>query len=379
MEKEEEVLSRIKKIWINSDGRTLREEKKNCLRELLNNKTDTPIFLLKKTVFRGLKKALQESQFNVANEGNIAFPRGSVIEFLTTFSSAKRRAETERKTQKLMETENILQNPWSKITIAERILSPDRNLIYEYNQMIETERIKAQKSAKIITELLPVPFVGNPLSPALLLLMTNPGYSEGDVELQNGNPEYRTAGLANLNINSQHPSFFPLSDQFEGTPAYSYYCDHFGTFLKEIDDPDWPSFFDTRLGLIQFFPYHSESEPVGFFRLHSKNNIAQILPGQKYQFNLVKKAIRNRTPIIILRSITKWKNCVPELRGYLGYIEPKSKRNAYLSENNLPPGIFNAIVNCFKKFQEPDIIRSAIFNFFVGFNSGIYKSDSSFF
>jgi hypothetical protein len=59
-----------------------------------------------------------------------------------------------------------------------------------------------------------------------------------------------------------------------------------------------------------------------------------ILPTQEYSFELAKKLISKKIPIVMIRSEKLWTNAIPDLLGH-NLIKAKNVRNPSISINNL--------------------------------------------
>ncbi|MFW6450408.1 MAG: hypothetical protein ACOCZ6_05120, partial [Nanoarchaeota archaeon] len=79
------------------------------------------------------------------------------------------------------------------------------------------------------------------------------------------------------------------------------------------------------ISCIEYFPYHSKNYKP------QKN----ILYSQKYNFYLVRNAIKRNAIIILMRGKKEWLNAVPELKKYNNLFYTKSPQNVILSPNNL--------------------------------------------
>ena len=94
-------------------------------------------------------------------------------------------------------------NPWSKLpTVPPYILDLDK-------PVIDNNKDKFNENTELHFELLPEPFLGNPLSPVVLLNL-NPGYSPDDITYHQ-QPAFIKLSQANLNHQISDYSFYLLN------------------------------------------------------------------------------------------------------------------------------------------------------------------------
>lgn len=94
-------------------------------------------------------------------------------------------------------------NPWSILpTIPPYILDLDKS-------EIDSSKVKFNENTKLHFELLPEPFLGNPLAPVVLLNL-NPGFSPDDITYHQ-QPKFIQLSRANLNHQLSDYSFYLLN------------------------------------------------------------------------------------------------------------------------------------------------------------------------
>lgn len=94
-------------------------------------------------------------------------------------------------------------NPWSKLpTVPTYILKFDKSVIFN-------NKVTFNENTELHFELLPEPFLGNPLAPVVLLNL-NPGYSPDDITYH-GQPAFIKLSRANLNHQISDYSFYLLN------------------------------------------------------------------------------------------------------------------------------------------------------------------------
>ena len=82
-----------------------------------------------------------------------------------------------------------------------------------------------------------------------------------------------------------------------------------------------------KLVCLEYFPYHSRN--IGY--------LGTVLESQRYNFHLVREGMRRGAVIVVMRSLRKWLDAVPELARYR-YFTPRSAQQAKISPRNLPSG-----------------------------------------
>jgi len=218
-----------------------------------------------------------------------------------------------------------MDNPWSDLpTIQPYVLPFDVDIINRLS-------IKHSRTAQLRFDVVPMPFIGNPLTSKVVLLALNPGFNEEDVRILDENPDLLEADRNNLTFNNS-PSFYALNQSF----SYSGLFKWWNRRLKEIVDIVGREKVSNSISCIQFFPYHSVTY----------SPLKELIPSQEYSFYLVKEAIKQKKVILIMRSRQLWEKYVPELIGY-PYIELKIPRNPYFNSNNMTQKSFDSLLRAF--------------------------------
>lgn len=207
-----------------------------------------------------------------------------------------------------------MENPW--VTLSDEkpyVLSEDKQEILKYNNNVNKEE------NLIRTELIPEPYLGNPSS-KIILLNLNPGFSIKDKSFHNDNDYFINSCRKNLLHKNQEYPFYLLDPKNSNAPGYKWWTQK----LKELINKFGAKTLANNIFCIEFFPYHSKK-----FKLNKT-----ILPSQKYNFYLLRKAIKRNALIVIMRSRKIWFNNVPELKD-INYYELNSPQNPCLTPNNL--------------------------------------------
>ena len=215
-----------------------------------------------------------------------------------------------------------MENPWINLpNQPPYVLSVDRTSLGSFS--------KKPISTELRFEVIPTPFIGNPLSAKVILLALNPGFSEEDVQLLSDHPEFLQADIHNLTFNN-NPPFYALNEEY----GYSGLFRWWDRRLKDLITVLGRDRVASSISCVQFFPYHSKTY----------SPLKELLPSQQYNFHLVKTAIMQRKTIVIMRSEALWTSNVPELKGY-PYIRLKVPRNPYFNKNNMTEKDFKTIVD----------------------------------
>jgi len=205
------------------------------------------------------------------------------------------------------------------------VLPEDAGFIECFNQ-------KAKPAHKIRVELLPEPYLGDPLAPVVLLSL-NPGFSDADLGIHQ-NPVFAARSMDNLFHHPNKYPFFLLNPELNTAPGNGWW----NRKLSELIEEAGLETVASRLLCVEFFPYHS--------RQYRK--CKNTLPSQLYSFDLVRKAMRRGAVIIMMRSSRLWLEAIPELNKYKVHCV-NSVQNPKISAKNCPDGyrcastaIFNA-------------------------------------
>jgi hypothetical protein len=218
-----------------------------------------------------------------------------------------------------------MENPWTKLPSAPAfVLASDQHLINIHNG-------RAVENYKIVTEMYPEPYVGNPEAD-IVILNLNPGF-DGENDLRQHQKNLPFIDLLKSNLNHTHLDypFFYLDPTVSDTPGYRWWNKRLKTLLKSVGSKKLAN----SLLCLEFFPYHS-----------SKFNFNQVLESQQYTFELLRKAIGRGATIICFRALSKWLQAVPELAIYDNLYKLNSSQSVYLTYNNCPQG-YNIILEQF--------------------------------
>jgi hypothetical protein len=227
-----------------------------------------------------------------------------------------------------------MENPWTKLPKTKPfILESDRESIEQFNQASSCEHI-------LHTDLLPIPFLGNPSAP-ILLLNLNPGFHCDDNVFQKTIKFEDASRNCLIHGETDYPLYFldSMLESQQGGPGYKWWSRILGQLLKKFD----AKLLSQNIFCVEYFPYRSIK-----FRQQKKT-----LESQLYGFYLVRLAMQRQAQIILMRAKKHWFQAIPELAFYdkdkLHTL--KNPRNPSISEGNLP-GSFNKIVRAIESHAQ---------------------------
>lgn len=209
-------------------------------------------------------------------------------------------------------------NPWLALPkSAPFVLNNELDMVRAHN---EHKRCISKPSGKINLNLRPVPYIGNPSAPVVLLTL-NPGDKPGDFEGQS-NETYKALSERNL---VHEAGYYYLDPNLPKCPGKEYAHRQFKEPLADLADVPADVILD-GVFLAQYMPYHS-NEFV---------DTGMKLPSQQYTFSLVSKAITRGALVIALRSSKLWCEVLPELVDYSNFYSCSNPRSPTLSRRSLP-------------------------------------------
>ena len=206
-------------------------------------------------------------------------------------------------------------NPWNKLpTTPPYILDIDKSLV-------ENNKAKFNEETELQFELLPEPFLGNPLAPVILLNL-NPGYSPDDITYHQ-QPKFIELSRANLNLQLLEYPIFLLNPSLSA-PGRDWWEKKLGSLIRDTSK----EVVANNVLCVEYFPYHSKK--FGHHKLQ--------LQSQEYSFHLVRQAIARNAVIVLMRSRKLWVTEVPELENYRFLFSVRSVQNPTISPRNCPEG-----------------------------------------
>lgn len=221
-----------------------------------------------------------------------------------------------------------MNNPWiefaNHINEKNLILKEEISAVDKFNESTKNDLFKIHK------EIMPAPFMGNVHTAPIVLLLLNPGY---DREEEKNDFYNKYSNWWKQQIQNKKPqtdlALFCLDDEYVLSSPY------WANKLKPLINIVGKEQVSKNVCMIQFFPYHTGKHKNISSKILKTEGFDEYLLSQKYNFHLVKEAMKRDAIIIIMRSEKLWYSAVPELKDYQNKHKTKSYLNTILSENNL--------------------------------------------
>jgi hypothetical protein len=203
-------------------------------------------------------------------------------------------------------------NPWTDLPASAPFLLPiDVEAVERFNA-------KASRDHAVHLEIVPEPFLGNPLAPVVLLNL-NPGFVETDLTVHL-DPAFNAGAVANLR--HQHPEYpLYLLDPAFPSPGQDWWKRKLRVLIEEVGLRAVAS----NLFVVEIHGYHSR-----------KYSGALRLPSQPYTRELVLAAIARQATIVVMRGRRAWNALVPELSGLTSIAFLRNVQNPTISLGNCP-------------------------------------------
>ncbi len=205
--------------------------------------------------------------------------------------------------------------------LSEHILKDDKEVIVAYNS-IQNEIFKLR------TDILPAHYSGNIYKARIILLASNPGFVENEMNDFYTAEKYIMQRIDDLTFANDS---FPRNDEDRREKS-----DYWYKKLQHLIHDDLES-VSKKIALLQFNPYHSikfREIPMKYF---NSNVNKPYLESQNFGFQILKKCIERGALIVVLRSKKAWFKAVPELIEHEEnrmVLTIKNKRNPVLSPKN---------------------------------------------
>jgi hypothetical protein len=203
-------------------------------------------------------------------------------------------------------------NPWSNLPSNEPYVLPlDGPPIEVFNR-------RAKANHVIHLEVVPEPFLGDPIAPVVLLNL-NPGYVEDDREVHH-DPAFNVAARANLlHAHTAWPLY--LLDPSLPSPGQDWWRKKLAALIAAVGSMHVVA---SRVFVAEVHGYHSR-------RFHHGLRI----PSQRYTFSLVEDAIERGAKIVAMRGMHVWLREVPRLAS-VPLIQLRNPQNPCISPRNCP-------------------------------------------
>ncbi len=213
-------------------------------------------------------------------------------------------------------------NPWLKLcSEPPYVLEMDASEIQNYDS-------RQRNDAKLMLDSVPEPYIGNPETATLVLLLLNPGHSPRDSK-SHSNAQFKEALFRNLRGEPQDYPFYPLNPAFSSTPSAEWWIPRLRELTQETGLTD--AALSKKLIAIEWFPYHSRSSGLPTKRVCSS---------QDYTFGLAKKLFTDRL-VLRMRSIKHWSGVDSRFQNIPAL---KNPRCGHISRRNTKAGLFEEII-----------------------------------
>lgn len=220
-----------------------------------------------------------------------------------------------------------MRNIWSELPKNPPYIHPqDDDLLYRtFNRLEPTRRPH--------TELVPSPFVGNPGKAAIVLLTKFPVFSPGAAEFYKDVPGYLEASIRNLTFDNSEFPFYVIDPAFESTPIYQWWRPKLEKLIEECG----LEAVAHKVAAVSYFPYH-----MSVF-----NAPKDLLPTQKYAFELVRMARDTGKKIVTVTFAAEWNKQIARLEA----LRLKGQ-NLVITQNTIADGRYPEIVEAIKGAPE---------------------------
>ncbi len=223
-----------------------------------------------------------------------------------------------------------LNNPWIDLPRKgdSYVLDIDCKDIERYNYSVRDPK------AKVVVGSIPEPFIGNPETARVALLILNPGHKQED-QKAHADAHFRNAMFQNLVHGKMEYPFYPLNPAFESTPAGQWWRAHTRGLRQACSLSD--ATFASRLIAIEWFPYHSEV---------SELPLKRVCRSQEYSLDLARRMLAKNLPMIVMRSKKHWVKTDPVFEALPALNNP---RRVYLTKGNMGDGLFEKLVDALQR------------------------------
>jgi hypothetical protein len=239
-----------------------------------------------------------------------------------------------------------MNNPWKGLPPREPyVLKEDWDAVERLNDKL---RRRGAKSSTIRHEILPVPYVGNPLTASVILLSLNPGFQKPDLFHYKSDKFRKACKDSMLHRPSKYP-FYLLDPRFSKTCGGEYWSRR----LRTLTEKHGNEAVARAVCVIQWHPYHSA--------VSTGHPDQKFCASQDYSGWLVEQAIKRNCVVLLLRSREEWQSLVPELKSLPGKGSKGRKpapivnapRSQYVTEKNLEqyPGLWLKINDAIAKHK----------------------------
>jgi hypothetical protein len=211
-------------------------------------------------------------------------------------------------------------NPWVRLPVRPPFVLPeDEQAVHEFNAgASEDHRLQ-------IADFLPEPFIGDPVSP-VLLLSNNPGFSKHSAFRKD--PKFMTRIRDCISLKSSDFPFYYLAPDYHSR----WWRQKLKCLLQRFGD----DVIARSVCNVVFFPYVSKKFGHGRCKL----------PSQEFSFRLVGEAMERGAVIVLMRKgqLKQWQKKVPGFGEYDKLILLRNPQMPAVSPKNCDAGDYERVV-----------------------------------
>ena len=226
-----------------------------------------------------------------------------------------------------------MKNPWHEYfdrNYKDMYHPQDRQHVHAFNKSVSGQ--SSSENYKLRRDFEPLPYLGNPVAPVLVLL-ANPG-AGGSGREKNVKFTGRKLELHKRNLLHQQERIADYVDRFDSPDENILESPYFKRHTKQLAELTSTESVASKIFFVNYHAYQSKSwYPIPF-----------IFPTQHYTFFLIEQAIKRDALIIMSRNKLGWCTAVPQLFDYRNRIEFLNTRNIYLTKGNFRRGEFKKIL-----------------------------------
>jgi hypothetical protein len=230
-----------------------------------------------------------------------------------------------------------MKNPWHEYfnRISPKKLHPqDEAHVISFNMAISSR--KNQENIRLRTNLEPLPYLGRPNAP-ILVLLANPG-AGGSLQRSEREFSDRKLELHRKNLLHAQERTIDYVARFESPDDTSLESPYFKKHTKALVDRTSVESVALNIFFVNYHGYQSKAwHPIPF-----------TFPTQRYTFFLVSRAMKNEALIVMSRNMTGWFTAVPGLFDYGNRINFESPRRIFLTEGNLRSSDYDRVLSHLK-------------------------------
>jgi hypothetical protein len=226
-----------------------------------------------------------------------------------------------------------MRNPWHdyfKRDFIDKFHPQDIAHVKAFNAAISSQEYSNLYTLR--SDIEPLPYLGNPLAPVLVLL-ANPGAGGSGPE-KNSKFTGRKLELHKRNLLHQQKNVDDYVERFESSDENLLERPYFKKHTEQLAQLTSIESVATKIFFVNFHGYQSKSWQA----------IPFIFPTQLYTFYLVSAAIKRQALIITSRNKVGWFTSVPGLMEYENRIEFLNTRNIYMTKGNFKRGQFKKVL-----------------------------------